>query len=337
MLIMLSMLACMIQDVSELPQEKPLQVVDQSQLLGFQPLPNDYHLDEQPNQNQVTLGERLFGEVRISKSGKIACSSCHQLAMGGVDGLKLSPGHDGTLTTRNTPTVFNAAGQFAQFWDGRALDVETQALGPILAIGEMGMPNEEAVVAVLKADQTYVDMFAAAFPGEQDPITLSNVGKAIGAYERTLVAQSRWDDYLRGESNALTTEEKEGLATFLRTGCQMCHTGTLLGGQTYMKFGVVHEYGNQTDLGRFSVTSDEADRMRFKVPQLRLTTLTAPYFHDGSAATLEDAVKTMAWTQLGKTLTDEEAASITRWLKSTEPKPQVKDSGMVPEPQIKSE
>ncbi len=320
MLVLLSMLACMVPDDVQISTEKAPQAVDQSQLLSFQPLPNDYHLEENVNQNQIILGEKLFGEVKLSKSGKISCSSCHQLAKGGADGMRLSPGHDGILSTRNTPTVFNAAGQFAQFWDGRALDVEAQALGPILSAGEMAMPNEEAVVAVLKSDTTYVDMFAAAFPGEQDPITLSNVGMAIGAYERTLVAQSRWDDYLRGDSSALTNEEKEGLNVFLKTGCQMCHNGTLLGGQTYMKFGVVNEYGNQADLGRFTVTNNELDKMKFKVPQLRLTTLTAPYFHDGSAETLDDAVKTMAWVQLGKTLTDSEAASISLWLKSTEPK-----------------
>lgn len=337
MLVLLSMLACMVpDDVSPAVQAKP-SAVDQSQLMSFQPLPSDYHLEENVNQNQIILGEKLFGEVKLSKSGKISCSSCHQLAKGGADGMKLSPGHDGILTVRNTPTVFNAAGQFAQFWDGRALDVESQALGPILAAGEMAMPNEEYVVSILKSDPTYPDMFAAAFPGEQEPVTFKNVGVAIGAYERTLVAHSRWDDYLMGDSAALTSEEKEGLGVFLKTGCQMCHSGALLGGQTYMKFGVVHEYGNQTDLGRFAVTADEADRMRFKVPQLRLTTLTAPYFHDGSAATLEDAVKTMAWTQLGKTLTDEEAVSITKWLKSTEPKPQVKDSGMTTESSIKND
>jgi cytochrome c peroxidase len=319
MLILLSFLACAVEKVPAASEVAIAPtVIDQTQLLSFMPLPENYSLEEAENPAMVVLGEKLFNEKGLSLSGQIACSSCHDLSKGGADGRQFSVGHSGALTRRNSPTVFNASGQLAQFWDGRATDVEVQALGHILSTSEMAMPNGETVVSFLEKDPTYVDMFAAAFPGDNQSITFEKVGVAIGAYERTLLAESRWDLFLRGDSTALSETEKQGFNVFLKTGCQACHNGTLLGGQSFMKLGLVNEWHNQTDLGRFEVTGLEADKMVFKVPQLRMSTLTAPYFHDGSAQTLNDAVKMMAWTQLGKSLPDNEANLIVAWLASTE-------------------
>lgn len=263
------------------------------------------------------MGKRLFNDTKLSASEKISCNSCHDLEKAGVDGTQFSTGHNGALTKRNSPTVLNAAGQFSQFWDGRADSVEDQALGPVLASGEMAMPNSDAVVAVLTSNPEYVKMFSDAFPGQESPITFQNVGVAIGAYERTLVTPSRWDSFLRGDNSALTDDEISGFLNFNKTGCGACHSGQLLGGQSFMKAGLVNVWPNQNDLGRYEITKSESDKMTFKIPSLRNVTLTAPYFHDGSVSSLQEAVKMMGHYQLGKELTDEEAKSIETWLGST--------------------
>lgn len=286
-------------------------------LRRFAPLREQFESSENPaSPAKVELGRKLYFEKRLSKKGNISCNSCHDVARHGVDGEATSPGTDGVRGGRNSPTSFNAAGSFVQFWDGRSPSVEQQALGPILNPVEMAMPSEAAAVAVLKAIPDYVTSFEAAFPNEQNPVTFANVGKAIGAFERKLATPSRWDDYLRGQQDALTDTEVEGLALFTNVGCMVCHTGELLGGSMYQKVGVVEPWPNQKDQGRFEVTKQDGDRMMFKVPTLRNIAETAPYFHDGSAATLEAAVAKMGRHQLGIKLADSEVAAIAAWLKS---------------------
>jgi cytochrome c peroxidase len=293
-------------------------VVEAAALMPFGVLPDNFYRDGvTPSPELVSLGKRLFNDPKLSSSGKISCNSCHDLAANGADKVAFSAGHEGHPVGRNSPTVFNAAGHVAQFWDGRAPDVEGQALGPILAAGEMAMPSESAVVDVLRADASYVADFAKAFPDQKDPVTFQNVGVAIGAFERGLVTPSRWDQFLNGDQAVLTNQEKRGFNTFVESGCASCHNGVLIGGGSYMKLGLVQPWPNQNDLGRFGVTGIEADKMVFKVPSLRNVTETAPYFHDGSAADLKTAIKLMGKHQLGKELTDEQTASIEVWLGST--------------------
>lgn len=318
MLISLILLACSQQPESTKKVEDTTVVLTTEELSGYKPLPDNYFLNgTRPSDSVIALGNSLFHEKNLSLDKDLSCSSCHDLSLAGVDGKKFSTGHAGSLTGRNSPTVLNAAGHFSQFWDGRADSVETQALGPILASGEMAMPNADAVVSVLKSDSNYVLKFKEAFPGESDPITFKNVGVAIGAFERTLVTPSRWDLLLNGDQGALTDAEKNGFKTFSQAGCGACHGGQLLGGQTYMKLGLVNPWPNQEDQGRYNLTKNDSDKMMFKVPSLRNSTVTAPYFHDGSAADLRTAVKMMGHHQLGGELSDEDADSIATWLGST--------------------
>jgi len=266
--------------------------------------------------DKVELGRMLFFEARLSKNHDLSCNSCHKLDAFGVDGLPTSTGHRGQKGSRNAPTVYNAAGFFAQFWDGRMDTIEQQALGPIRNPVEMAAPSEDYCVRVLNSMPEYRESFKKAFPSENDPVTFANIGQAIGAFERRLSTPARWDDYLRGNQHALSTAEREGLKLFTNIGCMVCHTGEMVGGSMYQKVGVVEAWPNQADQGRFEVTKQEVDRMMFKVPTLRNIAKTAPYFHDGSVATLEGAVRRMAKHQLGLALSDIEVSQIVTWLGS---------------------
>jgi cytochrome c peroxidase len=266
-------------------------------------------------QAKVDLGRMLYFDKRLSVDNDLSCNSCHHLDKFGVDNEKTSAGHKGQRGDRNSPTVYNAAFHFAQFWDGRAADVEAQAKGPILNPVEMAMPAEPEVVARLQAVEGYRKAFAAAFPGETDPITYDNLARAIGAFERKLVTPSPFDDFLAGNDKALTTEQQEGLAVFLDTGCTVCHSGAVIGGQMYQKLGLVKPYPTQ-DPGRAKISGNEAERGFFKVPSLRNSAKTAPYFHDGSVATLEQASRLMAEYQLGRTLTDADVTKLVAFLGS---------------------
>jgi cytochrome c peroxidase len=272
-------------------------------------IPGDTLADE-----RVALGRALFYETLLSDGHDVSCNSCHALNGWGADGRRVSLGHDGRAGTRNSPSVYNAAGHFAQFWDGRAPDVETQAKGPILNPVEMGMPDSAAVLAHLRESAQYVAAFRAAYPDDAHPISYDNMGRAIGAFERRLVTPARWDHFLQGDSSALSTEEKQGLAVFIATGCQQCHNGATLGGGLYQKAGVVAPWPSLADSGRMLVTHNPSDLLVFKVPSLRNVEKTGPSFHDGSVASLEEAVRLMAHHQLGKELTTEQTASIVTWL-----------------------
>jgi cytochrome c peroxidase len=266
--------------------------------------------------DKIALGRMLYHEKRLSKGQELSCNSCHQLDKYGVDGQKTSTGHRGQHGDRNAPTVYHAAGHFEQFWDGRAGSVEQQALGPILNPGEMAAPSEGYVLSVLKSMPEYVAAFAKAFPGEKEPLTFVNVGRAIGAFERKLTTHARWDDYLAGNASALSDKEVEGLKLFTNLGCMVCHTGEFLGGSMYEKVGTVESWPNQKDQGRFAITKREGDRMMFKVPSLRNISETAPYFHDGVAENLEQAVTMMGRHQLGLELDKAEVEAIVSWLRS---------------------
>ncbi|MBY0485177.1 cytochrome c peroxidase [Nitrosomonas sp.] len=264
----------------------------------FEPLPAAI-IDKEKNAALIKLGKKLYLEPRLSINDQISCNSCHRLDNFGVDSQATSPGHEGKRGGRNSPTSMNAALHIAQFWDGRAKDVEEQALGPILNPIEMGMPNEDAVVNKLKKIEEYKVLFAEAFKDEKDPIQYKNVGKAIGAFERTLLTPSRFDDFLNGDETALNENEKRGLQKFVHMGCATCHNGVALGGNSYKKIGLVKPYETK-DMGRFEITGLEIDKKVFKVPSLRNITKTAPYFHDGSVATLDEAIEEMAEHQLGR-------------------------------------
>jgi cytochrome c peroxidase len=265
---------------------------------------------------KVLLGQQLFHEARLSKNHDISCNSCHTLTKHGVDGEPTSLGHKGQRGGRNSPTVLNASGHLAQFWDGRAADVEAQAKGPVLNPVEMALPSAEAAVAVLRSMPEYVEAFKRAFPDAADPVTYDNFGAAVGAFERQLVTPSRFDKFLEGDNKALSAAEREGLDLFMSVGCTACHSGALLGGQMYQKVGLVKPWPNQADQGRFDLTKQESDRMVFKVPSLRNIERTAPYFHDGQTKTLDEAVSMMAEHQLGRTLEPAQVKSIVTFLKT---------------------
>ena len=292
-------------------------VVDTAQLKMFRPLPEAVDSQKNPiTDAKVNLGRMLYYETRLSRNHDISCNSCHDLAKYGVDAQPVSDGHKGQLGTRNAPTVYNAAGHFVQFWDGRAPDVEEQAKGPVMNPVEMAMSSPKAVVAVLKSMPEYVEAFKRAFPADRDPVTFENVARAIGVFERRLMTPSRWDKFLKGDQTALTGVEKAGFNKFMESSCQACHAGAYLGGEMYQKLGAVKPYPDASDAGRQAVTKQESDWLVFKVPSLRNIDKTGPYFHTGKVATLEEAVKEMAEFQLGKQLKDDEIASIVTFLKT---------------------
>ena len=291
--------------------------IDPAALVAFAPLPAAMEpAGATVPQARIDLGRQLYYETRLSRNHDLSCNSCHRLAAYGVDGERFSRGVGGQLGGRNAPTVYNAAGHIAQFWDGRAPTVEAQAKGPILNPIEMAMPDSARVVQELRALPAYRAMFAAAFPIEAEPVTYDNIGRAIGAFERRLVTPSRWDRYLAGDRTALTPAEVQGFRTFVDAGCGSCHFGAYVGGTTYQKLGLVHAWGTESDPGRFGATHLAADRMVFKVPSLRNVAQTAPYFHDGSVTALDDAVRLMGYHQLDRQLTVDQVAAIGAWLRS---------------------
>jgi cytochrome c peroxidase len=285
-------------------------------LIVFGTLPDEAPNPKNPiTEEKITLGRMLYYDPRLSKNHDVSCNSCHQLDNHGVDSEATSPGHKGQRGERNSPTVYNAAFHVAQFWDGRAADVEQQAKGPVLNPIEMAMPSEEAVVLLLNSIPGYAPLFAAAFPADGDPVSYDNMAGAIGAFERRLVTPSRFDAFLEGQEEAMTEAELAGLQTFMEMGCNACHNGQLIGGNAYHKLGLIKPYDGE-DQGRFGVTGNEADRQVFKVPSLRNVEKTGPWFHDGSMQTLDETIRIMAEHQLGKTLTDDQVRSIRTFLAS---------------------
>lgn len=267
------------------------------------------------NPAAVELGKMLFFDPRLSKSGFISCNSCHNLSMGGSDNLKSSIGHGWQKGPINAPTVLNSRFNLAQFWDGRAKDLQAQAGGPIANPGEMAFSHDYAVT-MLKSIPGYRGAFQKAFGS--DEVTIDRVTKAIADFEETLVTpDSRFDKWLKGDKKALTAEELAGYKLFKESGCVACHNGPAVGGNSYQKMGVVEAYKASSPAeGRVAVTGKDADRFNFKVPTLRNVELTYPYFHDGAANTLPEAVETMGRVQLGRKFTAEENARIVAFLKT---------------------
>jgi cytochrome c peroxidase len=284
------------------------------ELIG--PLPDRMPGAEKDTAAQIKLGEKLFFEKRLSSNNSISCNSCHVVdkKRGGVDNEPTSPGAFGKRGDRNSPTVLNAGFQFAQFWDGRAPSLEDQAKGPVLNPVEMAMPHEKAVLERISADPQYRRLFAQAYPEAKEPITYDNVAGAIAAFERTLITRDRFDDFQKGDDQALRPVELKGLETFLTIGCTTCHNSPSMGGNSYQKVGLVNPYENKEDLGRSKITKDEDDQFKFKVPMLRNIALTHPYFHDGRQKTLEDVVQKMGWMQLGVKLDPDQTASLVAFL-----------------------
>lgn len=272
----------------------------------FKPLAADMPSPANPiTPEKIRLGKALFYERRISLDGTVSCWKCHPISLYGADGLRTAIGNGCKVNPRNSPTIFNAAGQIAQHWVGNRRDVEDQARQSVTGPGSFNMPGYQSVEKALEGIPGYVNLFRKAFPDAARPVTIENFAKAIGAFERTLVTPSAFDAYLKGDRTALGDAEKRGLAAFLDTGCAGCHAGAYVGGGSYQKFGVIAPYWKYTksepvDVGRFDVTKQESDRYVFKVPPLRNVDRTAPYFHDGSVSRLEEAVWIMAKVQLGK-------------------------------------
>lgn len=268
--------------------------------------------DNPTTHEKVELGRMLYFDPRLSSTGTVSCFSCHNLAEGGDDHRPTSIGVHGQKGGRNAPTVWNAAFLSAQFWDGRAPTLEEQAKGPIQAHVEMDLTPEEAVERLRETG--YEPLFEAAFPGEEDALTFDNIAKAIAAFERTLITPgSPFDRYLSGDTTALTAQQKAGLSLFQGAGCIGCHNGVLLGGNGFAAFSHVE---GSTDIGRAAVTGREEDRHVFRIAPLRNVALTAPYFHDGSAATLHDAVSIMGQVQLNRRFNEEEVEALVAFLQS---------------------
>jgi cytochrome c peroxidase len=286
----------------------------------FKPLPAVADNKDNPvTESKVELGKLLYYDVRLSRAGNVSCNSCHNLQQYGVDNEAVSAGDAGKTGSRNSPTVFNAALHNMQFWDGRAKDVEEQAGMPILNPIEMAIPHKGFLVDRLSGIKLYQDKFKEAFPEETKPITYENLEKAIAAFERTLLTPSRFDAYMQGNSNAITADEKAGLKVFISSGCVTCHNGVGVGGGALQRFGLVTDYrtlvqSKTDDVGREKVTQKKEDKDKFKVAGLRNVAGTYPYFHNGSIASLDSAVKIMGEVQLNKTLSPEEIKQVVAFL-----------------------
>ncbi len=296
----------------EIPEARPESVDWAHQALRPLSVPN-----EAPSEKAV-LGQRLFFDRRLSRNDTLSCASCHNFGLGGADRQPVSEGIDGRMGSINAPTVFNTSLHLAWFWDGRATSLQEQAAGPVHNPAEMDS-NWEATVAKLKEDASYRETFGRLY---HDGISGANIADAIAQFERTLLTpNSPFDRFLLCDKEALSPLERSGYWRFLELGCASCHQGVGIGGNMFQRFGVMADYFSgrpfrQADQGRFNVTGREEDRHVFKVPSLRNVALTAPYFHDASARTLEDAVTIMARFQLGRDISPEDLRAISAFLRS---------------------
>ena len=284
----------------------------------FKPIPEQ--ASDKLDTNQIELGRQLFFEPRLSASHVISCITCLNIGTGGADNVPASSGHAWQKGARNSPTVFNAVFNVAQFWDGRAKDLAEQAKGPVQNPVEMHNTPKN-VEATLRSMPEYVAAFGKAFPSDKQPVSFDNMARALQAFESTLTTpDSRFDLYLKGDDNALDAKEKKGLQTFMSSGCISCHNGVNLGGQAYFPFGLVKKPDGRIlptgDKGRFEVTKTQNDEYVFRAAPLRNIALTAPYFHSGQVWDLEEAVAIMGTAQLGKQLNAEEVGDIVAFLKT---------------------
>jgi cytochrome c peroxidase len=280
----------------------------------LRPLPQDLKFDP----DKVALGARLFQDRRFARDGSVSCASCHDLANGGADARPRSVGAGGAVGAVNAPTVYNSGLNFRQQWSGGASTLE-DIVDRVVKSPKVFDTKWEDVLARLGTDAALVEGFRRSYP---DGLTAKNVMDSLAVYQRTLITPSRFDRYLRGDADAITADEKSGYDRFKNYGCVACHQGVNVGGNMFQVFGAMDDYfknrGAVTpgDLGRFNVTKRDADKHVFKVPSLRNVALTAPYFHDASAASLEEAVEVMFRYQLGRTAPREDKALIVKFLKS---------------------
>ena len=292
-------------------------LIDQAKQAGLKPIPQSiselYKLIDNPKnpitKEKIELGKKLYFDPRLSQSGLISCNTCHNLSTGGDDNVPVATGHKWRHNPHhlNSPTVYNAVFNAKQFWDCRSPDLEDQATGPIQAAPEMAMKAEVAV-KVVESIPEYKKAFEKAFPGEK--ITIKTIGKAIGAFERTLVTPSRFDAYLNGDEKALSAAEKEGLKTFIEVGCASCHNGVGLGG-TMAPFPAVGKY-KYANIGDFKGDKNGL----VKVPTLRNVLETAPYFHNGATYDIKEAIAIMGEAQLGKKLSKKQIDAIATFFKA---------------------
>ncbi|EOD79885.1 Cytochrome c551 peroxidase [Grimontia indica] len=282
---------------------------------------------ENDTSEQVALGKALYFETTLSGNGSQSCNSCHDLdkSGSGTEPLSVSVGALGKQGTRNSLTTWNAGFQFVQFWDGRAKTLHEQARSPILNPIEMALSTEEEAVRRLK-EKGYQSKFDLAFPQDENPLVFNNITQALAAFQRTLVTQDRFDEWLMGDDTALSAQEKRGMKRFITVGCHACHNGPLMGGQLFMKMGLVNPYPNEIDKGRASVTGNSADNFIFKVPTMRNVGQTSPYFHDGAVFSLEQAVRDTAWHQLGVKLNEQDVDDMTAFLRSLDNKKKIEFS-----------
>lgn len=267
---------------------------------------------------KVALGFDLYHDTRLSFDNTISCATCHGLNTGGVDRKQYSEGINGQFGGVNAPTVYNAALNFMQFWDGRAADLKEQAAGPPLNPVEMGSHSFDEISAKLAEDKELSKRFLEVYP---EGFNQSTITDAIAEFEKTLLTPSRFDKYLMGDKGALTTEELEGYQLFKDNKCATCHTGVNIGGQSFEYMGIKMSYFDYRgtgltdgDKGRFAFTNNEQDLHKFKTPTLRNVMITPPYMHDGSVASVEDAIRIMHQFQIGKNISDVETAKIVSFL-----------------------
>ena len=298
-------------------------VVDSAKLSLFAALPDKAPASNNlPSDEKIALGRVLYHDARLSKGHDVSCNSCHDLSKVGVDGTDYSLGDGKKKQARNTPTIYNAALGATQYWDGHFETIE-EATRSMLVDPAVMAGADKRIVDTLKSIPEYVDAFKKAYPDATDPVTLDGTVNAIAAFTRTLLTPAPWDQFLKGEQSALTDDQKKGFTKFVDVGCPTCHVGPLVGATMFQKLGKEKPWPNQSDKGRSTVTKSPSDDMMFKVASLRNVEHTAPYFHDASAKTLEEAVKTMAALQLAKDLSEDDVKSIAGWLKTL--------SGTVPE------
>jgi cytochrome c peroxidase len=237
---------------------------------------------------KVDLGRQLFFDPRLSRDNTISCATCHDPEMAWANHNTVDVGIEGRQGNRNSGTILDAAYMDFQFWDGRAKTLEEQALGPIHNLVEMGETLEN-VVRKLAAIDGHRARFKAVFASE---VTADGIGKAIAAFERTVLSgPSPYDTYMAGDKSALPQAAVRGMRLFNgKARCRTCHGGPMFSDQGFHNIGVGMD-SPQPDIGREAVTKDPKDRGRFKTPTLRNVALTWPYMHDGSVRTLADAVK----------------------------------------------
>ena len=305
----------------KLGAEDDTSLLKQAQAL-FKPLPEALTISAAATSAaRVELGRKLFFDPRWTLEGNVSCATCHQPALYGTDALAKSIGVQHRRHRRNAPTVLNAGLNFIQHWSGDRRDLEDQVEQALVGALSSGHVDQAAAISRIEAIEGYAPLFQAVFPSEPRPITSANIGKAVAAYERTLLTPAPFDSYLRGDARAISPIARSGFRRFLERGCASCHNGIGVGGQMFQKFGVQEEYWKATaspevDKGRFEVTKDPADLYVFKVPSLRNVDMTPPYFHDGSVATLDGAVRVMGRVQLGVSLPDTEIAEIVAFLRT---------------------